>query len=113
MHLKLCLIKPTNTQAIFQLIMPGYCVAGTVGHKVLNGVKRIEMENKTHVSPFCICINMIMYVLCAVLKIFFVELEIFYKFMVMLIYKHINNIITFFIRMLFVCYRSLNLKTKN
>lgn len=28
------------------LIMPGYCVAGTVGHKVLNGARKIEMENK-------------------------------------------------------------------
>ncbi|XP_071116237.1 integrator complex subunit 11-like [Haliotis cracherodii] len=28
------------------VIMPGYCVAGTVGHKILNGVRRIEMENK-------------------------------------------------------------------
>ncbi|WAR13849.1 INT11-like protein [Mya arenaria] len=32
------------------VIMPGYCVAGTVGHKVLNGVKRIEFENKQHVD---------------------------------------------------------------
>ncbi|XP_067658938.1 integrator complex subunit 11-like [Haliotis asinina] len=28
------------------VIMPGYCVAGTVGHKILNGVRRLEMENK-------------------------------------------------------------------
>lgn len=28
------------------VIMPGYCVAGTVGHKILNGTKRLEMENK-------------------------------------------------------------------
>ncbi|XP_041466608.1 integrator complex subunit 11-like [Lytechinus variegatus] len=28
------------------LIMPGYCVAGTVGHKVLSGQKKIEMENR-------------------------------------------------------------------
>jgi len=26
------------------IIMPGYCVAGTVGHKILNGQKRIEFE---------------------------------------------------------------------
>ena len=26
--------------------MPGYCVVGTVGHKILNGIKRIEMEGK-------------------------------------------------------------------
>lgn len=34
---------------VFQVIMPGYCVAGTVGHKILNGVKRLEMENKQNV----------------------------------------------------------------
>ncbi|KAL4221575.1 Integrator complex subunit 11 [Mactra antiquata] len=28
------------------VIMPGYCVAGTVGHKILNGAKRLELENK-------------------------------------------------------------------
>ena len=26
------------------IIMPGYCVAGTVGHKILNGTKRLELE---------------------------------------------------------------------
>ena len=29
-----------------QLIMPGYCVAGTVGHKVLSGAKKIEIDKK-------------------------------------------------------------------
>ena len=29
-----------------QLIMPGYCVAGTIGHKVLSGAKKIEIEKK-------------------------------------------------------------------
>ena len=28
------------------VIMPGYCVAGTVGHKILGGAKKIEFENK-------------------------------------------------------------------
>ncbi|XP_076451767.1 LOW QUALITY PROTEIN: integrator complex subunit 11-like [Babylonia areolata] len=28
------------------VIMPGYCVAGTVGHKILNGVRKLEFENK-------------------------------------------------------------------
>lgn len=28
------------------VIMPGYCVAGTVGAKILSGAKRIEFENK-------------------------------------------------------------------
>ena len=32
------------------LIMPGYCVAGTVGYRVLNGAKRIEFENKQFVD---------------------------------------------------------------
>lgn len=29
------------------LIMPGYCVIGTVGHKVLSGQKKIELDKKT------------------------------------------------------------------
>jgi integrator complex subunit 11 len=28
------------------IILPGYCVAGTVGYKILNGQRKIEMENK-------------------------------------------------------------------
>jgi hypothetical protein len=32
------------------IIIPGYCVAGTVGHKILNGQKKIEFENKQIVS---------------------------------------------------------------
>lgn len=31
------------------IIIPGYCVAGTVGHKVLAGQKKIELENKQFV----------------------------------------------------------------
>ena len=26
--------------------MPGYCVKGTVGHKVLSGMKKIEIDRK-------------------------------------------------------------------
>lgn len=26
------------------IIMPGYCVAGTVGHKVINGAKTVEID---------------------------------------------------------------------
>ena len=33
------------------VIMPGYCVAGTVGHKVLSGQKKIELENRQTVMP--------------------------------------------------------------
>lgn len=32
------------------VIMPGYCVAGTIGHKILNGAKRLELENKQHLD---------------------------------------------------------------
>ena len=32
------------------VIMPGYCVQGTVGHKILNGVKKIEFENRQTVD---------------------------------------------------------------
>ncbi|KAG1651815.1 Integrator complex subunit 11 [Nymphon striatum] len=28
------------------VIMPGYCVAGTVGHKILCGAKKVEFENR-------------------------------------------------------------------
>ena len=37
---------------LLQVIMPGYCVAGTVGHKILNGAKKLEMENKQTVGVF-------------------------------------------------------------
>ena len=30
--------------------MPGYCVAGTVGYRILNNAKRIEFENKQFVD---------------------------------------------------------------
>lgn len=29
--------------------MPGYCVQGTVGHKILNGQKKLEMEGRATV----------------------------------------------------------------
>ena len=32
------------------VIMPGYCVAGTVGYRVLNGAKRVDFENKQSVD---------------------------------------------------------------
>lgn len=32
------------------VIMPGFCVVGTVGHKVLNGAKKIEFENRQTVE---------------------------------------------------------------
>lgn len=28
------------------IIMPGYCVAGTVGHRILHGEKRIQINNR-------------------------------------------------------------------
>lgn len=28
------------------VIMPGFCVQGTIGHKILNGAKQVEFENK-------------------------------------------------------------------
>jgi len=30
--------------------MPGYCVAGTVGHKILSGQRKIELENRQMVN---------------------------------------------------------------
>lgn len=30
--------------------MPGYCVQGTVGHKILSGQRKLEMEGRQLVS---------------------------------------------------------------
>jgi len=32
------------------VIMPGYCVAGTVGHKILSGQKKIELDKKNSID---------------------------------------------------------------
>ena len=37
--------------------MPGYCVAGTVGWKILNGQKKIEFENRQVVSVVNLNVN--------------------------------------------------------
>lgn len=29
------------------IIMPGYCVTGTVGHKILNGAKKLDFDGHT------------------------------------------------------------------
>lgn len=29
--------------------MPGYCVQGTIGHKILNGQRKLEMEGRATV----------------------------------------------------------------
>lgn len=29
--------------------MPGYCVQGTIGHKILNGQRKLEMEGRSTV----------------------------------------------------------------
>lgn len=44
--LSLQVFKKWAPNANNMVIMPGYCVAGTVGHKILNGARRLEMENK-------------------------------------------------------------------
>jgi len=35
---------------LLQVIMPGYCVAGTMGHKILSGQRKIELENRQTVN---------------------------------------------------------------
>ena len=40
-----------------QIIMPGYCVAGTYGHKILGGQRRLEFENKQVVSTNLILVQ--------------------------------------------------------
>lgn len=42
--LSLAIFKKWCTSEKNMVIMPGYCVQGTVGHKILNGVKRIEFD---------------------------------------------------------------------
>jgi len=37
---------------LLQVIMPGYCVAGTVGHKILSGQRKIELENRQTVKNY-------------------------------------------------------------
>ena len=32
------------------VIMPGYCVAGTIGHKILGGARKVEIENKQFIE---------------------------------------------------------------
>lgn len=42
--LSLQIFKRWCTSEKNMVIMPGYCVQGTVGHKILNGIKRIEFD---------------------------------------------------------------------
>ena len=44
--LSLQIFRKWCTNANNMIIMPGYCVAGTIGWKILNGQRRIEFENK-------------------------------------------------------------------
>ncbi|XP_023931295.1 integrator complex subunit 11-like, partial [Lingula anatina] len=48
--LSLQIFKKWCTSENNMVIMPGYCVAGTVGHKILNGVRRLELENRQTVD---------------------------------------------------------------
>lgn len=42
--LSLAIFEEWCTGELNMIIMPGYCVAGTVGHKILNGTKKIEFK---------------------------------------------------------------------
>ncbi|XP_062576833.1 integrator complex subunit 11-like [Saccostrea cucullata] len=44
--LSLQIFKKWAPHDVNMVIMPGYCVAGTVGHKILNGARKLELENK-------------------------------------------------------------------
>jgi integrator complex subunit 11 len=48
--LSLAIFKKWASDEKNMVIIPGYCVAGTVGHKVLSGQKKIEMDRKSVVS---------------------------------------------------------------
>ena len=43
--------EPLVYPSLPQVIMPGYCVQGTVGHKILSGQRKLEMEGRQVVSP--------------------------------------------------------------
>merc|ERR1719402_445127 len=42
--LSLTIFRRWCTEEKNMIIMPGYCVAGTIGHEILNGQKRLEFE---------------------------------------------------------------------
>ncbi|KAK4328769.1 hypothetical protein Pmani_000828 [Petrolisthes manimaculis] len=48
--LSLAIFKKWAHNSNNMVIMPGYCVQGTVGHKILNGAKKIDFENRTSVE---------------------------------------------------------------
>lgn len=48
--LSLAIFKKWAPNPSNMVIMPGYCVQGTVGHKILNGAKKIDFENRTSVE---------------------------------------------------------------
>ena len=45
--LSLQIFEEWCTNELNMIIMPGYCVAGTIGHKILNGTRRIEFKKGT------------------------------------------------------------------
>lgn len=42
--LSLAIFEEWCTNELNMIIMPGYCVAGTVGHKILNGTRTLELK---------------------------------------------------------------------
>lgn len=44
--LSLAIFEEWCTGEANMIIMPGYCVAGTVGHKILNGTEIIKVNDK-------------------------------------------------------------------
>ncbi|XP_068212713.1 integrator complex subunit 11 [Palaemon carinicauda] len=48
--LSLAVFKKWAPNSNNMVIMPGYCVQGTVGHKILNGAEKIEFENRQTVE---------------------------------------------------------------
>lgn len=42
--LSLTIFEEWCTNELNMIIMPGYCVAGTVGHKILNGTRKLEFK---------------------------------------------------------------------
>ncbi|XP_076039940.1 integrator complex subunit 11 [Oratosquilla oratoria] len=48
--LSLAIFKKWAPNENNMVIMPGYCVQGTVGHKILNGAKKVDFENRQSID---------------------------------------------------------------
>lgn len=59
-----------------QVIMPGYCVQGTVGHKILSGQRKLEMEGRQMVSASLFWVQQAFQALANCLHLVILQLEV-------------------------------------